>query len=60
MTITDYLTTLDTPLRKIGEELRAVVDAALQMASVKITSTDDVDPALFTDWLRQAGDLEKA
>ncbi|GLX02767.1 DUF1801 domain-containing protein [Microtetraspora sp. NBRC 16547] len=31
---------------------------ARRMASVKLCTIDDIDPALFTDWLRQAHDLE--
>ncbi|MEV0730655.1 DUF1801 domain-containing protein [Polymorphospora sp. NPDC050346] len=113
--ITDYLTSLDAPLREVGEKLRPVIEAALpdatgamwhghpvwgagdkpgknpiclvkayssyvtfglwrgqeitdasgrlvagarQMASVKVRTVDEIDPALFADWLRQARDLE--
>jgi hypothetical protein len=31
---------------------------ARQMASVKLRSTTDIDPGLFTDWLNQARALE--
>ncbi|MEW2375468.1 hypothetical protein AB0883_05085 [Micromonospora sp. NPDC047812] len=42
-TVTDYLADLDAPSREIGEKLRTLAD---------------VDPALSTDWLRQAHALE--
>lgn len=32
---------------------------ARRMASVKLKSTEDIDEALFTDWLRQAYALEQ-
>ncbi|RLK13671.1 hypothetical protein DER29_4699 [Micromonospora sp. M71_S20] len=35
-----------------------LVAGARQMASVKLRTLADVDPALFTDWLRQAQALE--
>jgi hypothetical protein len=35
-----------------------LIAGARQMASVKLRTVDDIDPALFTDWLRQACDLE--
>ncbi|WP_319461068.1 DUF1801 domain-containing protein [Micromonospora sp. RTP1Z1] len=31
---------------------------ARQMASVRLRTVDEVDPALFTDWLRRAHELE--
>ncbi|GAB3152915.1 hypothetical protein GCM10027290_44700 [Micromonospora sonneratiae] len=113
--VTDYLTGLDTPLREVGQQARAVIDSALpdatgamwhghptwslgdqpgrnpvcllkayksyvtfglwrgqaladpsgqltpgarQMASVKLHTVDDIDAELFTNWLRQAYELE--
>ncbi|GAA3780633.1 DUF1801 domain-containing protein [Streptomyces phyllanthi] len=35
-----------------------LVPGARRMASVKLRTVDDVDPALFTDWLRGALALE--
>ncbi|MEJ3743527.1 DUF1801 domain-containing protein [Actinomycetes bacterium KLBMP 9797] len=35
-----------------------LVAGARQMASVKLRTVDDIDPGLFTDWLRQAYELE--
>lgn len=37
-----------------------LVPGARRMASVKLTSAEDVDPALFTGWLRHAVALETA
>ncbi|WP_128377480.1 DUF1801 domain-containing protein [Streptomyces cavernae] len=36
-----------------------LVPGARRMASVKLMSTDDVDPVLFTNWLHNAVALEK-
>ncbi|SCE86708.1 DUF1801 domain-containing protein [Micromonospora mirobrigensis] len=35
-----------------------LVPGARQMASVKLRTVDEIDPALFTGWLRQAYALE--
>lgn len=34
-----------------------LVPGARQMASVKLRSVDEIDPPLFTEWLRQAHEL---
>ena len=39
---------------------RLVASGSAQMAQVKLGSVADIDPALFTDWLHQAWELEKA
>ncbi|MEU4640244.1 hypothetical protein [Micromonospora sp. NPDC023814] len=57
-TVTDYLAGLDAPLREITDPSGRLVPGARQMAAVKLRALADVDPALFTDWLRQAHDLE--
>ncbi|MFG3696850.1 hypothetical protein ACGF5C_02855 [Micromonospora sp. NPDC047620] len=57
-TVTDYLAGLDAPLREITDPSGRLVPGARQMAAVKLRTLADVDPALFTDWLRQAHDLE--
>ncbi|MFF9347201.1 DUF1801 domain-containing protein [Streptomyces sp. NPDC014734] len=33
---------------------------AREMGQVKLTSVDEIDEQLFTDWLKQAGELEAA
>lgn len=37
-----------------------LVPGARRMASVKLTAVEEIDPALFADWLRQAHELEQA
>ncbi|MEU5946197.1 DUF1801 domain-containing protein [Micromonospora sp. NPDC047465] len=44
--------------REIIDPSGRLVPGARQMAAVKLRTLADVDPALFTDWLRQAHDLE--
>ncbi|MER5333422.1 DUF1801 domain-containing protein [Micromonospora sp. NPDC002717] len=44
--------------REITDPSGRLVPGARQMAAVKLRTLADVDPALFTDWLRQAHDLE--
>ncbi len=36
------------------------IDTTRGMAHVKLASTADIDPVLFTDWLTQARELEKS
>ncbi|MEH1101310.1 DUF1801 domain-containing protein [Micromonospora sp. CPCC 205561] len=45
--------------REIGDPSARLVPGARQMASVRLRALADVDPALFTDWLRRAHDLEE-
>ncbi|MEQ4303704.1 DUF1801 domain-containing protein [Plantactinospora sp. B6F1] len=35
-----------------------LVPGARRMASVRLHGVDEIDPTLFTDWLRRAADLE--
>lgn len=63
--ITSYLHDLDGPLREIGEEIRPVIGSALPAASGALwhghptwSRVDEVDPTLFTEWLRLAVALE--
>ncbi|MEV4463218.1 DUF1801 domain-containing protein [Micromonospora echinofusca] len=42
----------------VTDPLGRLVPGARRMAAVKLRTLADVDPALFTDWLRQAHALE--
>ncbi|MEU9506826.1 DUF1801 domain-containing protein [Micromonospora sp. NPDC048170] len=43
---------------EVADPSGRLVPGARQMAAVKLRTLADVDSALFTDWLRQAHDLE--
>ncbi|MFF3848568.1 DUF1801 domain-containing protein [Streptomyces sp. NPDC002328] len=45
--------------QEITDPSGRLVPGARQMASVKLRTVDDVDPALFTQWLRHAVALEE-
>ncbi|GII33780.1 DUF1801 domain-containing protein [Planotetraspora mira] len=44
--------------QEVADPSGRLAAGARQMAAVKLHAVDDIDPALFTDWLRQACDLE--
>lgn len=44
--------------QEIGAGSGPLVPGARQMASVKLRAVGQIDPASFTDWLRQARNLE--
>ncbi|MGS2613486.1 DUF1801 domain-containing protein [Micromonospora sp. LZ34] len=44
--------------QEVDDPSGRLAPGARQMASVKLRALADVDPALFTDWLRQAYGLE--
>jgi hypothetical protein len=45
--------------QEVADASGRLVPGSGRMASVRLTSADDVDPALFADWLRQARDLAR-
>lgn len=44
--------------QEITDRSGCLTPGARKMASIRLSSTADVDAALFTDWLRQARTLE--
>ncbi|MDZ5445488.1 DUF1801 domain-containing protein [Micromonospora sp. 4G57] len=44
--------------REVADPSGRLTLAARQMAAVKLRTVDEVDPALFADWLRRAYELE--
>ncbi|WBB66533.1 DUF1801 domain-containing protein [Micromonospora sp. WMMD812] len=45
--------------QEVADPAGRLTPGARRMASVKLRTVADVDPALVTDWLRQARDLEE-
>ncbi|MDG4835027.1 DUF1801 domain-containing protein [Micromonospora sp. WMMD967] len=45
--------------QEITDPAGRLVPGARAMAAVKLRAVADIDPALFTDWLRAAAELEK-
>ncbi len=44
--------------QELADSSGRLISSARTMASVKLRAVDDIDSALFTDWLRQAYTLE--
>ncbi len=54
--VDDYVTSLPQPLRQVAQKGR--MDVRGGMGHIRLRTTKDIDPALFTDWLHQARELE--